>query len=62
MTSFHAVLGWDSGIGFAFQIQVQEFKPLPAQVKTAIGVLTAAHPNRSASTWELLRSVLTDGP
>jgi hypothetical protein len=22
---FHAVLGWDSGIGFAFQIQGQEF-------------------------------------
>ena len=22
---FHAILGWDSGIGFAFQIQGQEF-------------------------------------
>jgi hypothetical protein len=33
----------------------------PAQVETAIGVLAAAHPDRPASTWELLRSVLTDG-
>jgi hypothetical protein len=27
----------------------------PAQVETAIGVLAAAHPDRPASTWELLR-------
>ena len=33
----------------------------PAQVETAIGVLSAAHPDRPASTWELLRSVLADG-
>ena len=142
---FHAVLGWDSGIGFAFQIQGQEFNSFrrktrskkfcdfrlhrqekflytlgaldqweweirvvdlqdgaegdetpvcvggrgaappqysggstgyrlmlkrqkmgeqmfePAQVETAIGVLAAAHSDRPASTWELLRSVLTDG-
>ena len=142
---FHAVLGWDSGIGFAFQIQGQEFNSFrrktrskkfcdfrlhrqekflytlgaldqweweirvvdlqdgaegdetpvcvggrgaappqysggstgyrlmlkrqkmgeqmfePVQVETAIGVLAAAHPDRPASTWELLRSVLTDG-
>ena len=142
---FHAVLGWDSGIGYAFQIQGQEFNSFrrktrstklrdfrlhrqekflytlgafdqwewevrvvdlqdgaegaetpacvggrgatppqysggptgyrlmlkrqemgeqmfkPAQVETAIGVLTAAHPDQPASTWELLRSVLTDG-
>ena len=32
----------------------------PAQVET-IGVLAAAHPDRPASTWELLRSVLVDG-
>ncbi len=32
----------------------------PAQVETAIGVLAAAHPDHSASTWELLRGVLTD--
>jgi Plasmid pRiA4b ORF-3-like protein len=31
-----------------------------AQVETAIGVLAAAHPDRPASTWELLRSVLAD--
>jgi hypothetical protein len=142
---FHAVLGWDSGIGFAFQIQGQEFNSFrrknrskrlrdfrlhrqekflytlgaldqwewevrvvdlqdgakgdetpvcvggrgaappqysggptgyrlmlkrqemgeqmfqPAQVETAIGVLAAAHPDHPVSTWELLRSVLTDG-
>ena len=142
---FHAVLGWDSGIGYVFQIHGQEFNsfrrktrakklrdfrfhsqekflytlgaldqwewelrvvdlkdgtegdetPLcvggrgaappqysggltgyrlmlkrrqmgehmfePAQVETAIGVLAAAHPDRPASTWELLRSVLADG-
>jgi hypothetical protein len=33
----------------------------PAQVETTIGVLAAAHPDRPASTWELLRSVLADG-
>ena len=33
----------------------------PAQVETASGVLAAAHPDRPASTWELLRSVLADG-
>lgn len=33
----------------------------PAQVETTIGVLTAAHPDRPASTWDLLRSVLSDG-
>jgi hypothetical protein len=33
----------------------------PAQVETAIGVLAAAYPDRPLSTWELLRSVLTDG-
>jgi len=33
----------------------------PAQAETAIGVLAAAHPDRPASTWELLRSVLADG-
>ena len=32
----------------------------PAQVETTIGVLTAAHPDRPASTWELLRRVLAD--
>lgn len=142
---FHAVLGWDSGIGFAFQIQGQEFNSFrrktrskklrdfrlhcqekflytlgaldqweweirvvdlqdgaegdetpvcvggrgatppqysggptgyrlmlkrqergekmfePAQVETAIGLLVAAHPDQPASSWELLRSVLTDG-
>jgi len=142
---FHAVLGWESGIGFAFQIQGQEFNSFrrktrskkfrdfrlhrqekflytlgaldqweweirvvdlqdgaegdetpvcvggrgaappqysggstgyrlmlkrqkmgeqmfePAQVETALGMLAAAHPDHPASTWELLRSVLTDG-
>ena len=33
----------------------------PAQVETTIRVLTAAHPDRPASTWDLLRSVLADG-
>ena len=142
---FHAVLGWDGGIGYAFQIQGQEFNSLnrktrskklcdfrihrqekflytlgaldqwewevrvinlqdgaegdekpvcvggrgaappqysggptgyrlmlkrqemgekmleAAQVETSIGVLTAAHPDRPGSTWDLLRSVLADG-
>src|SRR5215831_45815 len=142
---FHAVLGWDSGIGYTFRIQGQEFSSFyrktrskklcdfglhrqekclytlgaldqwewelrvvdlqdgaegdetpvcvggrgaappqysgdptgyrlmlkrqqmgeqmfePAQVETAIGVLAAAHPDRPASTWELLRSVLAEG-
>lgn len=141
---FHALLGWDAGIGFAFQIQGQEFNSyrrntramrlrdfrlhrqekflytlgaldqweweirvidlqdgaagdeIPvcvggrgaappqysggptgyrlmlqrqelgekmfdsAQVETAIGVLTAAHPDRLASAWDVLRSVLAD--
>jgi pRiA4b ORF-3-like protein len=33
----------------------------PAEVETVIGILAAAHPDRPASTWELLRSVLADG-
>jgi hypothetical protein len=33
----------------------------PTQVETTIRVMTAAHPDRPASTWELLRSVLADG-
>ena len=144
-TIFHAMLGWDSGIGYAFQIQGQEFNSFrrknrskklcdfrlhrqekflyilgaldqwewelrvvdlqdgaegdetpvciggrgatpppysggptgyrlmlkrqqrgeemfePAQVESTIRVLTAAYPDRPASTWDLLRSVLTDG-
>jgi len=32
----------------------------PAQVETAIRVLTAAHPDRPVSTWDLLRSVVAD--
>jgi hypothetical protein len=142
---FHAVLGWDAGIGYAFQIQGQEYNSFqrktrskklrdfrlhrqekflytlgaldqweweirvidlqdgaegdetpvcvggrgaappqysggptgyrlmlkrqklgeqmfePAQVETTIGVLAAVHPDRPASTWDLLRSVLADG-
>ena len=142
---FHAVLGWDSGIGYAFRIQGQKYnsfrrktrskklrdfrlhrqekflytvgaldqwegelrvvdlqdgaegdetpvcvggrgaappqysggptgyrlmlkrQPMgehmfePAQVETALGVLAATHPDRSASTWEWLRSVLANG-
>jgi hypothetical protein len=140
---FHTVLDWDSGIGFAFQIQGQEFNcfqrktrskklrdfrlhrqekflytlgaldqwelrvvdlqdgaegdeaPVcvggrgavppqysggptgyrlmlkrqemgekmsePAQVETTIRMLAAAYPDRPASTWELLRSVLAAG-
>ena len=141
---FHAVLGWDSGIGYAFQIQGQEFNSFqrknrskkicdfglhrqekflytlgaldqwewefrvidlqdgaegdhtpvcvggrgaappqysggptgyhlmlkrqqmgeqmfqPAQVETAIRMLTSAHSDRPVSTWELLRSVVSD--
>jgi len=141
---FHAVLGWDSGIGYAFQIQGQEFNSFqrknrskkicdfrfhrqekflytlgaldqwewecrvidlqdgaegdhapvcvggrgaappqysggptgyhlmlkqqqmgeqmfhPAQVETAIRMLTSAHSDRPVSTWELLRSVVAD--
>jgi hypothetical protein len=33
----------------------------PDQVESVIGMLAAAHPDRPASTWELLRSVLADG-
>ena len=135
---FHAVLDWDSGIGFAFQIQRQEFNSFRRKTRSKklrdfrlhrqekflytfgaldqwewdlrvvdlqdgaegdetpvcvggrgaappqysggptgyrlmmrrqemgekmfepIGVLAAAHPDHPASTWELLRSVLTD--
>src|SRR5215472_11373282 len=141
---FHSVLGWDGGIGFAFQIQGQEYNSFqrktrskklrdfrlhrqekflytlgaldpwewelrvvdlqdgaegdetpvcvggrgavprqysggptgyrlmlkrqemgeemfePAQVETTIRVLAAAHPDRPASTWDLLRSVVAD--
>jgi hypothetical protein len=32
----------------------------PAQVETAIGLLTSAHPDRPVSTWDLLRSVVAD--
>ncbi len=142
---FHAVLGWDSGIGYAFQVHGQEFSSFrrqtrtkrlcdfrlhrqekflytlgaldqwewelrvidrqdgadgdetpvciggrgatppqysggptgyrlmlkrqergeqmfrPAQVESTIKALAAAHPNHSANTWDLLRSVLADG-
>jgi len=142
---FHSVLGWDGGIGFAFQIQGQEYNSFqrktrsknlrdfrlhrqekflytlgaldqweweirvidlqdgaegdetpvcvggrgaappqysggptgyrlmlkrqkigekmfePAQVETTIRALTAAHPDRPASTWDLLQSMLADG-
>ena len=141
---FHSVIGWDSGIGYAFQIQGQEFNSFqrknrskkicdfglhrqekflytlgaldqwewefrvidvqdgaegdhtpvcvggrgaappqysggptgyhlmlkrqqmgeqmfqPAQVETAIRMLTSAHSDRPVSTWELLRSVVSD--
>src|SRR5262249_11887180 len=30
---FHAVLGWDSGIGFAFQIQGQEFNSFQRKIR-----------------------------
>lgn len=33
----------------------------PVQVETTIGLLAAAYPDRPASTWDLLRSVLADG-
>jgi hypothetical protein len=33
----------------------------PAEIETVIGMLAAAHPNRPASTWELLRSALDEG-
>jgi Plasmid pRiA4b ORF-3-like protein len=33
----------------------------PAQVESSIRVLAAAHPDRPASTWDILRSVLADG-
>jgi Plasmid pRiA4b ORF-3-like protein len=142
---FHSVLGWESGIGYAFQIHGQEFNSFqrktrsqklrdfrlhrqekflytlgaldqwewelrvvdlqdgakgdetpvcvggqgapppqysggptgyrlmlkrqdrgeqmfqPAQVESSIRVLAAAHPDRPASTWDILRSVLADG-
>ena len=32
----------------------------PAQVETAIRMLTSAHSDRPVSTWELLRSVVAD--
>jgi hypothetical protein len=49
--------------GYRLMLKRQEmgekmFKP--AQVETTIRVLTAAHPDRPASTWDLLRSVLAD--
>jgi Plasmid pRiA4b ORF-3-like protein len=31
---FHTVLGWDSGIGYAFQVQGQEFNSFRRQTKT----------------------------
>jgi hypothetical protein len=33
----------------------------PAEIETVIGMLAAAHPDRSASTWELLRRALDEG-
>ena len=33
----------------------------PAEIETVIGMLAAAHPDRPASTWELLRSALDEG-
>lgn len=32
----------------------------PTQVETTIRVLTAAHPDRAASTWDVLRRALAD--
>ena len=31
---FHAVLGWDSGIGFAFQIQGREFNSFQRKIRS----------------------------
>jgi len=33
----------------------------PAQVEAVIAMLSAAHPNRSLSTWDILREVMDDG-
>ena len=33
----------------------------PAQVEAVIAMLTAAHPNRPPSTWDILREVMDDG-
>jgi hypothetical protein len=33
----------------------------PAEIETVIGLLTAAHPDQPASTWEVLRSALDEG-
>ena len=40
------------------QLGEQMFQP--AQIEATIGALTAAHPDGPVSTWELLRSVVTD--
>ena len=41
--------------------EMGEKKFEPAQVENTIRVLTAAHPDRPGSTWDLLRSMLADG-
>ena len=33
----------------------------PAEIETVIGLLAATHPDRPASTWQLLRSALDEG-
>jgi len=33
----------------------------PAQVEAVIAMLTVAHPDRTPSTWDILREVMDDG-
>src|SRR5205809_3104180 len=33
----------------------------PAQVEAVIGMLTAAHPDEAAKSWDILREVMDDG-
>ena len=33
----------------------------PAQCETVIALLTAAHPDQPASSWDILREVMNDG-
>ncbi len=37
---FHAVLGWDGGIGYAFQVQGQEFNSFHTHCKDSCRIVT----------------------
>lgn len=37
---FHAVLGWDGGIGYSFQVQGQEFNSFHTHCKDSCRIVT----------------------